>query len=109
MLKDILGRFKGKNRPVLPGGTLRRLNEGANGNVGGQRSGEEKAPPSRAFKRLGVAVRFVVRMQIAARGWAEHEKVRQRLAEAAGEMQRQARLKKMRDEWKAQGRVASMA
>lgn len=48
------------------------------------------------------AVRFVVRMQMGARRWAKHEKVRQRLADCVEEMEREERIKRMRDVWRAQ-------
>jgi hypothetical protein len=58
--------------------------------------------PIRPFKRVLTAVRFVVRMQMAAREWQKHEHTRRRLADAMDEMMRQERMKKMRAEWKAQ-------
>lgn len=90
-----MGQLKGKARPALSG-SLRRITS----------NGDSKTATSTAsqptLKRVATAVRFVVRMQLAARGWSRHEKTRQRLAEVAGEMQRQARMSKMRDEWRAQ-------
>jgi hypothetical protein len=47
-------------------------------------------------------VRFVVRLQIGARNWAKHEKVRQRLVGCVEEMEREERIKKMRDQWRRQ-------
>ncbi|KAK0713816.1 hypothetical protein B0T26DRAFT_649266 [Lasiosphaeria miniovina] len=41
-------------------------------------------------------------MQISARNWAKHDKVRQRLADAVENMEREERIKKMRDQWRAQ-------
>jgi hypothetical protein len=41
-------------------------------------------------------------MQMAAREWAKTERTRRRLAEAADEMVRKERMRKMRDEWKVQ-------
>ena len=55
-----------------------------------------------ALKRALTAVRFVVRMQMAAREWQKVEHTRRRLADAAEEMLRKERMKKMRAEWKAQ-------
>jgi len=103
ILNDIMGQLKGKARPALTG-TLGRLTANGAGQDGGSSSNKTKTTTGGrpTLKRLGMAVRFVVRMQIAARGWSQHEKTRRRLAEAAGEMQRQARMSKMRDEWRAQ-------
>jgi len=56
----------------------------------------------RPLKRVLTAVRFVVRMQMAAREWQKVEQTRRRLADAAEEMLRKERMKKMRAEWKAQ-------
>ena len=51
------------------------------------------------------AVRFVVRLQIGARQWAKHERVRQRLAECYEGMEREERIGRMREQWRAgQGR-----
>lgn len=47
------------------------------------------------------AVRFVVRMQIGAREWAKHERVRQRLAECYEGMEREERIGRMREQWRA--------
>lgn len=58
--------------------------------------------PDRPLKRVITAVRFVVRMQMAAKDWAKHEAVGKKLADAMEEMKRQERMKKMRTEWKAQ-------
>ena len=44
-------------------------------------------------------------MQIGARRWAKHDKVRQRLASCVEEMEREERIKKMRDQWRAQGQA----
>lgn len=101
-----MGQLKGKARPALTG-TLGRLATKSAGQDGGSSNKTKTTTTSSTgrrptLKRLGMAVRFVVRMQIAARGWSQHEKTRRRLAEAAGEMQRQARMNKMRDEWRAQ-------
>jgi hypothetical protein len=50
-------------------------------------------------------VRFVVRLQIGARQWAKHERVRQRLAECYEGMEREERIGRMREQWRAgQGR-----
>lgn len=46
-------------------------------------------------------MRFVVRMQIGARQWAKHERVRQRLAECYEGMEREERIGRMREQWKA--------
>ncbi|KAK1826848.1 myosin-7 [Podospora conica] len=47
------------------------------------------------------AVRFVVRMQIGARQWAKHERVRQRLADCYEGMEREERIGRMREQWRA--------
>ncbi len=54
------------------------------------------------MKHLLIAVRFIVRTQISARGWAKHEALRQRLADAYDQQEREQRIRKMRDEWRAQ-------
>jgi hypothetical protein len=53
------------------------------------------------MKRVLSAVRFVVRMQIGARNWARHEQVRRRLADCFEGMEREERIRKMRDLWRA--------
>lgn len=60
------------------------------------------ARPDRPLRRVLAAVRFVVRMQMAAREWQKTEHTHRRLTEAADEMMRKERMKKMRAEWKAQ-------
>lgn len=99
-----MGQLKGKARPAL-NGPLRRLTANGTGYDNNGRETKKTTTTTKGrptLRRLGIAVRFVVRMQLAARGWSRHEKTRRRLAEAADEMQRQARMKKMRDEWRAQ-------
>lgn len=54
------------------------------------------------LKRVATAIRFVVRCQLSADAWRKHERTRQRLAGAVEEAQKQKRIKKMRDEWRAQ-------
>ncbi|KAK0724790.1 hypothetical protein B0H67DRAFT_568774 [Lasiosphaeris hirsuta] len=58
--------------------------------------------PARNLQRVLHAVRFVVRMQTGARSWAKHEKVRQRLADCVEDMEREERIRRMRDQWRAQ-------
>ncbi|KAK4099911.1 hypothetical protein N658DRAFT_508301 [Parathielavia hyrcaniae] len=50
-------------------------------------------------------------MQIGARHWAEKDRVRQKLARCFDGMQREERIRVMRDQWRAEvgGRVASTA
>ncbi|KAK4032655.1 hypothetical protein C8A01DRAFT_20296 [Parachaetomium inaequale] len=48
------------------------------------------------------AVRCLVRMQVGARAWAKHDKMRQRLADCYDEMQREERIRAMRDQWRAE-------
>lgn len=64
----------------------------------------------RPWRRALAAVRFVVRMQIAAREWQKHEHTRRRLEEKAEEMRRGERMRRMRDEWKKEmkGRVGEV-
>lgn len=57
------------------------------------------------LKRVATAIRFVVRCQLSADAWRKHERTRQRLASAVEEAQKQKRIKKMRDEWRAQTRM----
>lgn len=47
------------------------------------------------------AVRFVVRMRIEAKKFAENDKVRQRLADCVEQMEREDRIRQMRDQWRA--------
>lgn len=58
--------------------------------------------PGRPLKRVLTAVRFAVRLQMAAREWQKTEHTHRRLTSAADEMMRKERMKKMRAEWKAQ-------
>ena len=62
---------------------------------------QHKSPRDKLRNTLH-AVRFMVRMQIGAKRWAKHDKVRQRLADCIEEMQREERIKKARDIWRAQ-------
>lgn len=66
---------------------------------------QQKASPLTKLQRVLHAVRFTVRMQIGARNWAKHEKVRQRLADCVEEMEREERIKKMRNQWRAEHHV----
>jgi len=72
--------------------------------IGPGKQQQQKQTPT--LKRVATAVRFVVRCQMAARFWAKHERTRQRLAEAVDERERTRRMKRMRDEWRAQMRMA---
>ncbi|KAL1876366.1 hypothetical protein VTK73DRAFT_9435 [Phialemonium thermophilum] len=114
ILKDIMSELKGKVRPSSLPPALRSLNakyntygNGTNDTTQGQPEGPRD--PRSALRRVGIAVRFAVRTQLAARGWAKHEKTRRRLAEAVDEMQRQTRLKKARGEWKADRPARALA
>lgn len=105
-LKEISDQLK-KHRPTLASSirslslnnsqkdSLALVPAGRNGNRASNR-------PDKPLKRALTAVRFVVRMQMAAREWQKHEHTRRRLAEAADEMMRKERMRKMRAEWKAQ-------
>jgi len=44
----------------------------------------------------------MVRMQIGAKRWAKHDKVRQRLADCVEGMEKEERIRKQRDTWRAQ-------
>lgn len=63
---------------------------------------KQPKPPAKRLKRALTAVRFIVRMQMGAKDWQKHEKVRQRLADCVEEMQREERIRKMRDQWRKQ-------
>lgn len=110
ILNDIRGQLKSKSRPALalPGPPSRHSSNsnGTDHQDGGKKGRRPSPSPIARLRRVGIAVRFVVRMQLAARGWAQHERTRRRLAEAAGEMEKQERIRRMRDEWRAQMRVA---
>ncbi|AEO60220.1 hypothetical protein MYCTH_2309226 [Thermothelomyces thermophilus ATCC 42464] len=41
-------------------------------------------------------------MQVGARAWAKHDQVRQRLAECYDGMQREERIRVMRNQWRAE-------
>lgn len=41
-------------------------------------------------------------MQIGARDWAKHDKVRQKLADCYDGMQREERIRVMRDQWRSE-------
>ncbi|SPQ25852.1 7a0ea0a1-12f5-4c30-84f1-047378809f9d [Thermothielavioides terrestris] len=67
-------------------------------------------PRQRSSKlRLALnAVRFIARMQIRARDWAKYDRVRQRLSECIEDMEREQRIRRMRDQWRAEmGRRAA--
>ena len=66
------------------------------------KQGEEKTKPGVLFRRLLKAVRFVVRMQIGAREWGKHEMTRQRLADRYEEMEKEERIRQMREQWRKQ-------
>jgi len=63
---------------------------------------QEARRPRANLQRALNAVRFMVRMQIGARRWAKHEQVRARLAGAVEEMEREERIRRMRDQWRQQ-------
>ncbi|KAM7197196.1 myosin-7 [Naviculisporaceae sp. PSN 640] len=63
---------------------------------------EKKASPKTKLKRVLNAVRFIVSMQIDARNVAKADKLRQRLADCYEGMEREERIKKMRDQWRAE-------
>ncbi|KAL2024783.1 hypothetical protein VTK56DRAFT_5604 [Thermocarpiscus australiensis] len=54
------------------------------------------------LRRALAAVRFIVRAQMGARRWAKHEKVRRRLADCVEEMEREERIRRLRDQWRSQ-------
>jgi hypothetical protein len=56
------------------------------------------------IRRALTAVRFIVRLQMGARGWARHDKVRQRLADCVDDMEREDRIRTKRDEWRTRSR-----
>ncbi|KAK3305520.1 uncharacterized protein B0T15DRAFT_532573 [Chaetomium strumarium] len=59
--------------------------------------------PQRSRLRLALnAVRFIVRTQLYARNWAKNDKVRQRLLDCVDGMEREERIRKMRDQWRAE-------
>jgi Pericentrin-AKAP-450 domain of centrosomal targeting protein len=60
---------------------------------GKKQRGDGRKPTLKTFL---VMARFIARMRIAANGWAEQEKVRQRLIEATEEMRRAKRAKQFR-------------
>jgi len=60
-----------------------------------------KGRPCRLRSILNV-VRFVVRTQISARAWAKNEALGQRLYEAVDQQERETRIRRMRDSWRAQ-------
>ncbi|EAA30303.1 hypothetical protein NCU02411 [Neurospora crassa OR74A] len=57
--------------------------------------------PGKLLKMALTAVRFVVRMRIEAKKFAENDKVRQRLADCVEQMEREDRIRQMRDQWRA--------
>ena len=63
-----------------------------------------KSAGKRGFrlKHLLIAARFIARTRIAARDWSKHEALRQRLADAYDQQEREQRISRMRDEWRAQ-------
>lgn len=105
-LKEISDQLK-KHRPTLAS-SIRSLSLNSNQKdnlalvPGGKNAKRTYNRPDKPLKRALTVVRFVVRMQMAAREWEKHEHTRRRLAEAADEMMRNERMKKMRAEWKAQ-------
>ncbi|KAK4216362.1 myosin-7 [Rhypophila decipiens] len=69
-----------------------------------QQNGEQQQQekPIAKLRRVLRGVRFMVRIQIEARNFAKHDKVRQRLADCIEGMEREERIKKMRDQWRAE-------
>lgn len=68
------------------------------------RSSKKQQPrpaPGKLLKKALTAVRFIVRMGIEANKFAENDKVRQRLADCVEQMEREDRIRQMRDQWRA--------
>ncbi|EAQ92187.1 hypothetical protein CHGG_00422 [Chaetomium globosum CBS 148.51] len=69
---------------------------------------QQNEPPKkrrtpRSNLRLALnAVRGVVRMQVGARAWAKNDKMRQKLADCYDGMQREERIRAMREVWRAE-------
>jgi hypothetical protein len=66
-----------------------------------QQQQRPKSPRSKLRLALNAA-RFIARARLAARAWARHDRVRQRLAECLEGMEREARIRRMRDQWRAE-------
>ncbi|KAK4184453.1 hypothetical protein QBC35DRAFT_505917 [Podospora australis] len=66
------------------------------------RGAQKTVPPATKLKRMVTAVRFIIRMQIGAKAWQKHEKIRQKLADCVDEMEREERIKKMKEQWQKQ-------
>ncbi|KAK1774300.1 hypothetical protein QBC45DRAFT_397165 [Copromyces sp. CBS 386.78] len=62
---------------------------------------QPREAPGKLLKRALTAVRFIVRMRLEAKKFAENDKVRQRLADCVEEMEREDRIRQMRDQWRA--------
>jgi hypothetical protein len=67
-------------------------------------AGSNKRPFT--LQRLLTVVRFVVRMRMGARTWAENERLRQRLADRVDEMEREDRIKQKRDQWRSRAKAS---
>lgn len=68
-----------------------------------QQRQQQQQPKEKAKRRWRLAlnaVRCVVRMQIGARAWGEKDRVRRRLADCFDGMQREQRIRAMREVWR---------
>ncbi|KAK4452080.1 myosin-7 [Podospora aff. communis PSN243] len=63
---------------------------------------QEHKSPGDKLRTVLHGVRFMVRMQMGAKRWAKHDKVRQRLADCVEGMEKEERIRRQRDKWRAQ-------
>lgn len=64
---------------------------------------QTRARAPHASLRLALnTVRCIARMRVGARAWARHDQTRRRLAECYEGMQREERIRAMRDQWRAE-------
>ncbi|TLD17560.1 uncharacterized protein PgNI_00473 [Pyricularia grisea] len=62
----------------------------------------DASTPMRKLKHVLHAVRFTIRLRRSAQAWSVHLQTRQRLQDALDKVQKASRMRKMRDEWRAQ-------
>lgn len=67
-----------------------------------QQEKQTQNPPQKNWRLALNSIRCIVRMQLGARDWAKHDKVRQKLADCYDGMEREERIRVLRDTWRAE-------
>lgn len=97
----IINRIRNELKPSSTSRTVLGQLSSVRGTLKSQEHQAQKSPRDR-LRNVLHGIRFMVRMQIGAKRWAKHEKVRQKLADCVEGMEREERIRKQRERWRAQ-------